>query len=94
MRLTTLEVLEAIPKAAAPWSGYIADQIIRSHNARVRAGGVGHPPRVSLILSRLRDLEGRGLIKCTGGPKGYYGYIWEITDAGRLALAEAERGRK
>jgi DNA-binding HxlR family transcriptional regulator len=39
------------------------------------------------MLRRLRELERDGLLVCTGGPDGYYGYSWRITEAGHASLA-------
>ena len=80
MKLTDEQVLAAIPRAAAPWSGYIAAELDREHRANVAAGGTGHPPRRATILARLRSLERKGLVECVGGPNGYYGYTWRVIE--------------
>lgn len=87
MKLTEAQVLEAVAKACSPRSLYIGDVIARSHGRFVLDGGKGHPPAVGLILRRLRALENSGLLECVGGPDGYYGFEWRITEAGRSALA-------
>lgn len=92
-RLTKLHVLAAVARALAPKSAYIAIELHRAHIEHVGVVGKGHPPRRGLILSRLRSLEADGMLECTGGPDGYYGYSWRITDAGRAALAVSERQR-
>lgn len=51
-------------------------------------GATGHPPTRGLILRRLRQLEQRGLLTCVGGPDGYYGFEWLITEAGHEVLAK------
>jgi hypothetical protein len=87
-KLTEMDVLKAMPRSAAMWTGYIVDQLRRDHNISVRDGKLtGHPPRSGLVLTRLRALEAKNLIKCTGGPNGYYGFTWDMLPAGRAALA-------
>lgn len=48
----------------------------------------GHWPGSAPVRRALRRLEREGLVKEVGGPTGYYGYEWEITEAGKKALAE------
>jgi hypothetical protein len=87
-RLTKQLVLACVANAAGGQSAYIGDQALREHKRWVSTGGKGFPPRSSLILARLRGLERDGLIKCVGGPDGYYGFTWHLTDAGRAALKQ------
>lgn len=81
-KLTESQVMEAVRDAVMPYSAYINDVILSRH---ARAG-VGHPPRSSLTLRRLRALERKGLVKCMAGPDGLYGYLWSLTNAGRAIL--------
>lgn len=92
MILTDTQVLVALDKAVSPKSAYVASEIDKAHLAHIRAGGKGFAPRRSLILRRLRALERDGKIECRGGPDGYYGYTWRITDAGRSTLANHMKG--
>lgn len=92
MSITTFDVLRALDRAVAPRSACVADVLDRNHREHVARGGTGFPPRRSLILARLRTLEASGLIVCTGGPDGYYGYGWRITEAGRASLSSNVRG--
>ncbi|RVC47603.1 hypothetical protein EN781_00255 [Mesorhizobium sp. M4A.F.Ca.ET.090.04.2.1] len=87
MKLPGIEVLAAVATAVSPRGAYINDQVQRAHAKAVKAGAIGHPPSTGLVLRRLRSLEKRGLIECVGGPDGYYGFEWRITDAGRAELA-------
>lgn len=86
-KLQNIEVLQCVAEAIAPQSAYIAQEV----RVRRRAQYAG---RVSAaeILRRLRLLESNGLIVRTGGPNGFYGYSWSITEAGRLALAQEAEG--
>lgn len=93
-KLTDAQVLVALDKAISPKSAYVAAEVDQMHLAHIRAGGKGFSPRRSLILSRLRSLERDGKIECRGGPDGYYGYTWRITDAGRDALAHSSTHSK
>jgi hypothetical protein len=88
-KLTKSDVLTAVAKAVRPDSIYIIDQVQRQHDAAVRAGGSGHAPTSALVLRRLKALAADGLLMQSAGTNGYYGYRWDITDAGRAALAEA-----
>lgn len=90
MKLTKAQVLKAVSTAVLPRSGYINDEIHKAHQAHVAAGGIGHPPTTALVLRRLRALERDGLISCVGGPDGFYGFEWTITEAGRRALENEE----
>ncbi len=90
-KLTEHEVLVALDKAVSPASAYVIDELNQTHHARIKAGGTGFPPSRGLVLRRLRSLESGGKIECRGGPDGYYGYKWRITDTGRAALQEAGR---
>lgn len=76
--LTREEVLKAIPRANHPMSIYIADQIWRDRKIPVKA---------PILLRRLKQLESDGLVTRSRFPTGYYGYLWELTEAGRAFLA-------
>jgi hypothetical protein len=89
-KLTEQEVLIALDKACSPASAYVIDELNQAHHARIKAGGTGFPPHRGVVLNRLRSLERSGKIECRGGPDGYYGYKWRITDAGRVVLATAK----
>ncbi|RWO18178.1 MAG: hypothetical protein EOS08_25480 [Mesorhizobium sp.] len=80
------DVLSAVAAAASPRSAYIGDEVQKMHAKAVKAGGKGHTPTTVLILRRLRSLEKFGFLECVGGPDGYYGFEWRITDAGRKEL--------
>ena len=88
--LTKADVLGAIPRAAHPSSNYIIDQIHRDYRARVASGWKGHPPRSSIILTRLKQLEADGLLTRSQLTSGYYGYTWGLTDAGKAAIANLD----
>ena len=92
MALTKEEVLRAVASAKEPNSYRINEEIARAHARRVRAGGGGHTPRTDLVLRRLRSLERDGLLKASAFSYGYYGYGWDITEAGRAALAQSKGG--
>lgn len=81
-------VLRAMQTAAAPWGGYIVDDLRRRQRAAVSDGATGHPPKASQVLRRCRALEAKGLIECEGGPFGYYGFHWKLTQAGKDRLHE------
>lgn len=84
--LTKERVLLAVSKACSPDSGYINDEVHRMHRLDVKTGGKGHPPRTSLVLSRLNALVDDGMLEKSHVPNNYYGYRWTITPAGRAAL--------
>ena len=86
MKPTLTDVLAAIPRAAGPWSNYIIDRLQRDHARRVALGGTGHPPSAALVLRRLKKLETMGHVTRSQFTNGYYGYRWDITDAGHAAL--------
>ncbi|ESY42058.1 hypothetical protein X747_14905 [Mesorhizobium sp. LNJC384A00] len=86
MKLTRTAALQAVKDAVRPRSAYINDQVHRQHGQHVRNGGTGHPPTNAVILRRLRSLQSDGLLECIGGPDGYYGFEWRITDLGQAAL--------
>lgn len=68
-------ILKAVVRAVAPRSAYIAhevDRLIIPHMRRDR------------ILRKLRRLEKTGLLECVGGPDGYYGFTWKLTDEGKI----------
>ena len=90
MALTKEEVLRAVASAKEPNSYRINEEIALAHDASVRAGGKGYPPRTDLVLRRLRSLERDGLLKASAFSCGYYGYGWDITPAGRAALAQSK----
>ena len=92
-RLTKEMVLVAVSRAVSPDSNYIGDQVSRIHRAHVSAGGIGYPPRTSLVLSRLNALAADGLLNKSAFTNGYYGYRWEFTPAGRAALRNHEAGQ-
>lgn len=82
--LTDMEVLQAVANAVAPWSNYIGDEVRRKRN-------FGHPVPAARILRRLRKLAKDGLVEQRSKvPDGYYGFYWQLTDAGIAAL-EAQR---
>ena len=91
--LTKEMVLQAVSRAISPDSNYIGDQVSRMHRAHVSAGGIGYPPRTSLVLSRLNALAADGLLNKSDFTNGYYGYRWDITPAGRAALRNHEEGQ-
>ena len=88
MDLSKEDVLIAAKKAISCKSAYIGDEVNRIHAARVRAGGSGHAPQSGLVLRRLRQLCRDGMMECTGGPDGFYGFSWSITPAGHAKLSE------
>lgn len=88
---TDLEVLACVASACAPYSAYINDEVAKLHRARVASGGTGYTPSSALVLRRLRTLTSRGFVRSDHTPIGLYGYRWEITPAGRAALAEASK---
>lgn len=88
MTLSDMQVLRAVARACSPLSAYIGDELMRDHMQHITNGGRGHPPTTARILRRLRALAANGLLKQSDFPKGYYGYRWDLTDAGRAALRE------
>jgi len=92
MALTNEEVLRAVASAKERNSYRINEEIAWAHARRVSDGGKGNPPQTDLVLRRLRSLERDGLLKSSAYPYGYYGYGWDITEAGRAALAQSKGG--
>lgn len=86
MKPARAAVLQAVKDAIVPRSLYIHDQMRLQHGQHVLNGGKGHPPTNAVILRRLRSLQADGLLECIGGPDGYYGFEWRITDLGQAAL--------
>lgn len=89
MTLSDMQVLRAAANAVALYSSFIGDELIRDYKQHVAAGGSGLPPTRAKILRHLRRLAAKGLLKQSELPIGYYGYGWDLTDAGRAALREA-----
>jgi len=86
VKLTKADVLKAVSKAISPDSTYINDEVQKMHRDHVKAGGTGHPPRVSLVLARLNALAADGMLEKSAFTNGYYGYRWTITPSGLQAL--------
>ncbi len=91
-RLPKTVVLNAVRTAVSPWSAYVNDEVQRWHAKNVRNGGTGHPPTSQLILRRLRSLVADGCLTQSPLRRGYYGFRWTITDAGKTALYFAGYG--
>ncbi|MGB6087750.1 hypothetical protein [Parvibaculum sp.] len=92
MKLTKAQVLRCVDSAVSPDSAYINDEVQKMHRANIASGGIGHTPRVGLVLARLNSLAADGLLEKSAFTNGYYGYRWTITPAGRSALTqEGER---
>jgi hypothetical protein len=87
-RLTREMVLKAVVSACSAYSAYINDEVLIMHRAHIKGGGMGSPPRTSLVLSRLNALAADGLLEKSEFTTGYYGYRWSLTETGRKALAE------
>ncbi len=87
--LTCDDVLLAVSKAVSPDSIYIINEVQKMHAKAVAAGAVGHAPTSALVLRRLKTLAGHGLLVQSKFTNGYYGYRWDMTDAGRKFLEPA-----
>jgi hypothetical protein len=81
-RLPKTVVLNAVRSACSPWSAYINDEVQRWH----AKNGTGHTPTSQLILRRLRSLVADGHLTQSPLRRGYYGFRWTITEAGKAAL--------
>lgn len=88
-KLTKEDVLAAVKKACSPDSIYIIDEVQRAHDRAVRAGAIGRAPTSALVLRRLKALAADGMLVQSSSTNGYYGYRWDITEAGLAALREA-----
>ncbi|QIG68664.1 hypothetical protein EVB67_014 [Rhizobium phage RHph_TM3_3_14B] len=89
VNLTCEDTLLAVSKAVSPDSIYIINEVHRMHRKAVAAGAVGHAPTSALVLRRLKTLASHGLLVQSKSTNGYYGYRWEMTDAGRKHLETA-----
>lgn len=87
--ITCDEALLAVSKAVSPDSIYILDEVRKMHAKAVAAGAIGHAPTRALVLRRLKTLASNGLLTQSATTNGYYGYRWDITEAGRKFLAGA-----
>jgi len=82
MDVTCDETLLAVSRACSPDSVYIIQEVERSF------GVSGGNQIRKLIRRRLQTLADEGLLIRSQFTNGYYGYRWDITDAGRKFLED------